>query len=269
MRTFGKFSFVAQDVTQWAAWGVDYLKYDWSPIDTAHTGEMLRELVASRRDIVYSVSNNARHSIAPDLARLTNCSRTSLDLQDSWESVSEIGFSQDKWASFSGPGHYNDPDMLVIGTVGWGQPRPTRLTSDEQYTHMSLWCLLSAPLLLGCDLEHLDPFTVGLITNDEVLDIDQDSLGQQATRVGGVGKTIVYAKRLDDGSLAVGLFNRGEASAKIAVNWSELGIDGPRRIRDVWRQNDLGLFSEKFEAVVSRHGVVLVRISDPSVGVGE
>lgn len=260
IRVFGRVSFVAQDVSQWAAWGIDYLKYDWSPIDIAHAAEMNRALIASRRDIVYSVSRNSRTPLAADLLPLTNCTRTAVDLQDTWESVSDIGFSQDKWTSYNRPGHYNDPDMLVVGMVGWGIPRPTRLTSDEQYTHMSLWCLMSAPLLLGCDLEQLDEFTLGLLTNDEVLDIDQDSLCRQATRVAGRGDSIVYAKPLEDGSLAVGLFNRGDAAATITVSWRELGINGPQRVRDLWRQKDLGTFSEKFDAVVSRHGVVLITV---------
>ena len=251
---------MAQDVAQWTAWGIDYLKYDWRPIDVAHAAEMNHALIVSGRDILYSVSKNSRTPLAADLLRLTNCSRTSVDLEDSWASVSKVGFSQDKWAAYNCPGHYNDPDMLVIGTVGWGIPRRTRLTSDEQYTQMSLWCLMSAPLLLGCDLEHLDAFTLSLITNDEVLDIDQDPLCRQATRVSGRGDSIVYAKPLEDGSLAVGLFNRGDAAARVKVSWSELGINGPRRIRDLWRQEDLGVFPEKFEAVVPRHGVVLITV---------
>jgi alpha-galactosidase len=264
LRTFGKFSFTAQDVAQWVAWGFDYLKYDWSPIDVAHAAEMSRALLASPRDIVYSVAKNSRTPLAADLQRLSNCSRSTVDLEDTWESVS-MGFFQDKWAPYNRPGHFNDPDMLVVGMVGLGKPRgtpkPTRLTSDEQYTHISLWCLMSAPLLLGCDLEQLDDFTLGLLTNDEVLDIDQDSLGRQATRVSWQGDSAVFAKPLADGSLAVGLFNRGDVAAKITVNWPELGIKGTRRIRDLWRQKDVGVFSEKFDAIVAPHGVVLVTLT--------
>lgn len=260
LRTFGRFSFTAQDAAQWVDWGFDYLKYDWAPMDVAHAAEMSRALLAGPRDIVYSVSKNSRIPLAADLQRLSNCSRSSVDLGDTWESVSKVGFSQDKWAAYNCPGHFNDPDMLVIGMVGWGMPRRTRLTSDEQYTHLSLWCLMSAPLLLGCDLEQLDDFTRNLITNDEVLDIDQDSLCRQATRVSGKGDSMVFAKPLEDGSLAVGLFNRGDVATKVTVNWPDLGINGARRIRDLWRQKDLGVFSEKFDATVTRHGVVLVTL---------
>ena len=261
LRTFGRFSFTAHDAAQWVAWGFDYLKYDWTPMDVAHAAEMSSALLAWPRDIVYSATQNPRIPLAADLQRLTNCSRSSGDLRDTWESVSKVGFSQDKWAPYSRPGHFNDPDMLVIGIVGWGTPRPTRLTSDEQYTHMSLWCLMSAPLLLGCDLEQLDDFTRGLITNDEVLDIDQDSLCRQATRVFLRADSAVFAKPLEDGSLAVGLFNRGDVAAKVTVNWPELGINGARRIRDLWRQKDLGVFPEKFDPIVAPHGVVLVTLT--------
>jgi alpha-galactosidase len=176
LRTFGQFSFVERDVKQWAEWGVDYLKYDWVPIDLQHTAAMQQQLLGSGRDIVFTVSNNAKFALAEDLSRLTNAWRTLGDMKDSWESMTKSGFGRDKWAPFNGPGHYNDSDMLVLGRVGWGKPRRTNLTADEQYTHMSLWCLLSAPLLLGCDLEKLDAFTIGLLTNNEVLDVNQDAL---------------------------------------------------------------------------------------------
>ena len=261
LRTFGRYSFAEQDARQWSQWGVDYLKYDWVPIDFAHAEVMRRALDATGRDIVFSLSNNADFSVAPGLAKVANAWRTSIDLEDTWKSVSEAGFDLDKWAGLSGPGHFNDPDMLVIGHVSWGkQPRSTRLTSDEQYTHMSLWCLLSAPLLLGCDLEKLDAFTLGLLTNDEVLAVNQDALCKQATRVARAGKGVVYAKQLEDGSWAAGLFNRGETETKVRLNWSNIGVAGNQVVRDLWRQEDIGTFSDRFETSVASHGVVLVRV---------
>ena len=261
LRTFGKYSFVWNDVQQWVAWGVDYLKYDWVPIDPEHTEEMAVVLRASRRDIVFTLSNNARFNDAAELAQLANAWRTSGDVKDEWDDLSEIGFSRDRWARFSAPGSYNDPDMLLVGQVGWGKPRPTRLTPNEQYTQISLWCLLAAPLLLGCDLEQLDPFTVSLLTNDEVLAINQDPLCKQATRVSRSGSGEVFAKVLEDGSWAVGLFNRGEGERTVAVRWRDLGITGPQIVRDLWRQQDLGSFAAGFEAAVPRHGVVLVKVT--------
>lgn len=152
--------------------------------------------------------------------------------------------------------------MLVVGWVGWGPKlRPTRLTPDEQRTHISLWCLLSAPLLLGCDLERLDDFTLSLLTNDEVLEVNQDPLGRQAARVWKDGNLEVWAKDMEDGSKAVGLFNRGESPSKIVARWSDVGLSGRQRVRDLWWQKDLGAFEEKFEAEVPAHGVVLVKLS--------
>ena len=174
--------------------------------------------------------------------------------------MSGIGFKQDAAAPFAGPGHWNDPDMLVVGHVGWGKPHPTKLTPDEQYTHISLWCLLASPLLIGCDLEKLDAFTLALLTNDEVLAVDQDALGKQAVQISGEADLPVFAKPLEDGSLAVGLFNLTALPATVTAHWSSLKLTGSLRVRDLWRQQDLGSFTDKFAATVAPHGVVLVRI---------
>ncbi len=163
--------------------GVDYLKYDWQPNDVSSTSAMKDALRATGRDIILSLSNAAEFDQTAEWARLAHAWRTTHDITDTWASMSGIGFTQDRWAPHASPGHWNDPDMLVVGRVGWGNPKPTRLSGDEQYTHISLWCLLSAPLLIGCDLEQLDEFTVSLLTNDEVLEINQDALGKQATAV--------------------------------------------------------------------------------------
>ncbi len=265
--TFGKHSFAPNDARQWAQWGVDYLKYDWFPNDVPHVTEMADALRATGRDIVFSLSNTGLFDNAPDYMRLANLWRTTGDIVDSWESVSRNGFSQDRWAGYTGPGHWSDPDMLVLGAVGWGpQLHPTRLTPDEQYSHMSLWCLLSSPLLLGCDLTQLDDFTLGLLTNDEVLAIDQDALGKQATQISNHHDQVVYAKTLEDGSYAVGLFNRGETEATLGLKWGPWGtlptphVGTTFRVRDLWRQQDLGDFKEHFETKVAPHGVVLVRL---------
>ncbi len=259
LRAFGGHSFVAADVAQWAAWGVDYLKYDWVPIDVAHVEEMGAALARCGRDIVYSVSNNTALGVAAEVSARANSWRTSSDVMDTWDDVRGIGFTRDRWAPFQRPGHCNDPDMLVIGEVGWGHPRQTRLTSAEQYAHVSLWALLGGPLLLGCDLEKLDPFTLGLITNDEVLDLNQDLLGKQAIRIGGGWRTDVFAKPLEDGSWALGFFNRGEKRAQVQLPLPKLGKAVAWSVRDVWRQRDLGEFSERFAMAVAPHGVVLVR----------
>ena len=261
LRSFGQVSFVKADVAQWSRWGIDYLKYDWVPIDAVHAEEMGRELRSSARDVVYSLANNAPFASAPELSRIANAWRTSGDVKDTWRHLSQTGFTRDRWAPFSRPGHYNDPDMLLVGEIGWGKTRKTRLTADEQYTHISLWCLLAAPLLLGCDLEKLDPFTLSLITNDEVLAVNQDPLGKQATRLWARGKIEAYGKPLEDGSWAVGLFNLGSRSSRATVAWSDIGRSGAHTVRDLWRQRDLGAFPNVFETEVASHGVVLVKIT--------
>ncbi len=267
--TFGKFAFEDRDVAQWAEWGVDYLKYDWFPNDGPHVESMARALRKSGRDVVYSLSNTGLYDSADLYARTAQVWRTTGDINDSWGSMASKGFSQDRWAAFTGPGHWSDPDMLVVGKVGWGpQLHPSRLTADEQYTHISLWCLLSSPLLLGCDIAQMDDFTIGLLTNDEVLALDYDPLGKQATQISNDGNRVVYAKTLEDGSTAVGLFNRSDAESTVSVNWGPWGslasaYGGKYRVRDLWRQKDLGEFNGRFSAKVAPHGVVLVRLMKP------
>lgn len=271
---FGKHSFAVNDARQWAAWGYDYLKYDWNPNDVPHVKEMADALRASGRDIVLSLSNSAPFGSAAELSALAQCWRTTGDIRDTWESVSGIGFSQDRWRPFARPGHWNDPDMLVVGLVGWGpELRATRLTPDEQYSHISLWSLLAAPLLLGNDLARLDDFTLGLLTNDEVLDVNQDPLGRQARLLRRSDGREVWVRDLEDGSKAVGLFYPanefsdppayftwdGPTGAEISVTAADLGFSGPFRLRDLWRQSDLGVFSDTYTATVARHGVILLR----------
>jgi alpha-galactosidase len=270
---FGRYSFAEADARQWAAWGFDYLKYDWAPNDLPHLVEMQSALRRSGRDIIFSVSNSAPFELAPDLARLANSWRTTNDIRDRWAGgdpawalgVSEIGFSQGRWAPYAGPGHWNDPDMLVVGHVGWGpQLHSTHLSPDEQYSHLSLWCLLSAPLILGCDLEQLDAFTLNLLTNDEVLALDQDALGRPAVCVATVGAVDVYLKDLEDGTKAVGFFNRDAAPQTIAFNRpGDLGLKLPQKVRDLWRQQDLPVWTRQapLQMTVPGHGVMLCKLA--------
>ena len=258
----GAVPFFQQDAKQWAAWGIDYLKYDWHPIDVPHTEAMAKALRSTGRDIVYSLSNSADAAQGAEWARLANLWRTTGDINDTWKSMSAIGFEQQaKWLSFSGPGHYNDPDMLVVGWVGWGNPHPTKLTPDEQYTHISLWCMLSAPLLIGCDLEKLDSFTLGLLTNDEVLEIDQDALAKSAHCITPSGEAKVYVKELADGTKAVGLFNTGSKTITATLDWKAAGLKGPQQLRDLWRQKNIGTFDARYSAEIPSHGVLLMKVS--------
>jgi alpha-galactosidase len=277
--SIGKNSFASNDAKQWAAWGFDYIKYDWNPNKLPETKEMADALRATNRDIVYSLSNSTPFANIPDLAPLANCWRTTGDIRDTWSSLVGNGFSQERWAKYASPGHWNDPDMLVVGYVGWG-PRlhPSALTPDEQYTHISLWCLLSSPLLIGCDMTRLDEFTLGLLTNDDVLAVDQDPSGHEATIVAKSDDTVsiarggsrpsahtfprtqVWAKTFADDSEAVGLFNLGDAAGPVTVKWSDLKISGEQKVRDLWQRKDLPTATDAFTATVPAHGVVLVKI---------
>ncbi len=262
-RVIGKYSFVKQDAQQFAEWGFDYLKYDWNPNQEPETKEMEDALLATNRDIFFSLSNSMRYDLVATIAPCAQSWRTSGDITDSWQSMTGIGFRQLGWIRFQSPGHFNDPDMLIVGQVGWGHPRPTRLTPDEQYSHISLWCLLSAPLLMGCDLTKLDPFTLGLLTNDEVLALDQDPLCQPARCLNPKSDLKVYEKDLEDGAKAIGLFNTSPGTATMSVAWADAGLSGKQQVRDLWRQQDLGEFTDKYSADVPSHGVLLLRVSVP------
>lgn len=258
----GKYKFWRNDVQQWAKWGFDYLKYDWSPIEVPETKTMYDLLRNSGRDIVFSLSNSTPFASIADLSKIANAWRTGGDIRDNWKSLKSRLLTQDKWAAYARPGHWNDPDMMVVGWVGWGKgPRPSKLTPDEQYSHVSAWCLQSVLLLLGCDLTKMDKFTLSLLTNDEVIAVNQDPLGKQATIVARQDSCGVLAKSLYDGSKAVGLFNVTDGMArKLTVRWSDLGIKGEYIVRDLWRQKDLGIYKDSFTATVNPHGVVMVSI---------
>jgi alpha-galactosidase len=288
------FDHEAQDAEQYANWGFDYLKYDWcsyvpelesqrgastniaatlvnwgapAPTDRDKLirpyAVMRAALDQQKRDILFSFCQYGMGDVWTWGAEVGgNSWRTTGDIVDTWPSMSRIGFGQSGHEAYAGPGHFNDPDMLVVGKVGWGPSlHQTRLTPNEQYTHISLWCLLTAPLLIGCDMTQLDDFTYNLLSNDEVLAVDQDPLAKQAARVAKDGATEVWAKDMADGSKAVGLFNRSSAETQVTAKWSDLGLQGTQTVRDLWRQKDLGQFNDQFQASVPRHGVVLVKIA--------
>lgn len=256
-----KYPMIDRDVKQWAEWGIDYLKYDWNPWKVEDVEAMSKLLRESKRDFIYSLSNSAPFPLAQEWANRSHAWRTTGDIYDAWGSVTSILSSQDRWNPYAGPGHWNDPDMLVVGLVGWGPNlHPTRLTPNEQYAHISMWCLLAAPLLLGCDLERLDEFTLNLLTNDEVLSVNQDPLGKQAKLIWQTEEQEIWAKPLEDGTTAVGLFNKGEFPVKMTIEWDQIGVKGRKTVRDLWRQQTLGMFSESFSTTVPRHFVTLIRV---------
>ena len=272
-----------QDFQTFASWGVDYLKYDWCGYTSVLAqGETNQQLPVLKRP--YQVARAALNQVARDIIYSLcqygwgnvwewgaekgiegNSWRTTGDITDTWESMAGIGFRQVGNSKYASPGHWNDPDMLVIGKVGWGpRLRDSRLTANEQYVHITLWSLLASPLLLGNDLTQMDDFELNLVTNDEVLAVHQDPLGKAADRVSRNGELEVWARPLSDGSLAVGLFNRDEMDMKVSVNWNELGIKGKQQVRDLWRQKNVGAFDSEFASVVPRHGTLFVKVSPAS-----
>jgi alpha-galactosidase len=272
----GSYQHEVQDAQTYANWGFDYLKYDWCSYggvpgananDDAHIkpyAVMRAALDQAHRDIVYSLcqygmSNVWRWADHPDVRG--NCWRTHGDINDTWSSLWDIIQSEAGHAAYAGPGHWNDPDMLMVGIVGFGHTHPTRLTGDEQITHMSLWCLLAAPLLIGCDMTRLDDFTKALLTNDEAIAIDQDPLGQEATMIRHDAKDgEVWARPLSDGTWAVGLLNGGSNEARLTAPWANIGIHGPQKVRDLWLHEDEGTFDREYTVAVPAHGTVLLKI---------
>lgn len=269
----GAWQFEAEDAAQFAEWGFDYIKYDWCSYGRIAPKPSLAELQRPYqvmraaldkidRDIVFSLCQYGMGEVWKWGAAVGgNCWRTTGDITDTWSSMSEIGFGQAGLDPYAGPGHWNDPDMLVVGWVGWGpELHPTRLNPHEQYTHITLWSLLASPLLIGCDLTRLDAFTMNLLANDEVLEVNQDPLGKQARRVAHKDGCEVWARPLADGSLAVGLFNRTREAVDVVALWSDLGLKGKHLVRDLWRQEDIGPFEAAWGREIPPHGAALVRI---------
>ncbi len=246
-----------QDAKTYAAWGVDYVKIDWchaEGLDPEVQYAKFRDALAqSGRPIVFSICNwgvKAPWTWGPTTGNLW---RTTGDINDTWDRMSVIGFSQNGLEKFAGPGHWNDPDMLEVGNGG--------MTPDEYRVHMALWALLAAPLLAGNDLRSMTPETREMLTNSEVIAVDQDAKGVQGHRLWDEGPLEIWAKRLADGSEAVGLFNRSESELKITFDFKAIGIRGQAKLRDLWLHKDVGVAEDSYTATVPKHGVVMLRVS--------
>lgn len=263
-----------KDAGTWASWGVDYLKYDLcgyrkilAEMPSVGKSEhiqpylvMKAALAAQPRDIVYSICQYGLEEVWTWGEEAGgNLWRTTGDLTDKWERVVRIGFVKQRPAvGYSGPGHWNDPDMLVVGKVGWGEGlRDTRLTPDEQYSHVSLWALLAAPLIIGGDLAAIDAFTLNLLCNNEVIAVDQDPLGKQASLLWEDESLQIWGRPLSDGSSAAGIFNMGEKALEVNVpdRLKEAGYAGFKSCRDLWRQTECPATVR-----IPSHGVILVRM---------
>jgi alpha-galactosidase len=273
----GSYQYEEIDARTWAEWGIDYLKYDWcgySSVEQDRTSwpalqkpylHMRRILDRTDRDIIYSLCQYGWGNVWEWGNEVGgNLWRTTGDITDTWTSMSGIGFAQAGHEKYAGPGHWNDPDMLVVGKVGWGPNiHDTRLTPNEQLVHITLWSLQAAPLLIGADMAALDPFTIDLLGNREVLAVDQDPLGKAAGRITADPWSEVWARPMADGTWAVGLFNRGPEAAPVSVKLAALGLPAGSPVRDLWKHQDLAPAQTQFTATVPRHGAVFVRIGKP------
>ena len=268
-------------VEKFVRWGFDFLKYDWCSYDRIATDKSLSELQKpyllisdiikrQNRDIILNLCQYGMGDVWKWGKSVGgNSWRTAGDLGGTFEEIGKALFrdgfdvyTNNELYKYGGPGGWNDPDYLLIGLLSnWkGSTVPTPLTPDEQYTQVSLWSLQSAPLILSGDITRLDEFTLSLLSNDEIIEVDQDPLGKPGWRVSKNNGLEVWKRQLEDGSIAVGLFNREERKSRVTVLWKNLEISGSQRVRDLWRQKDLGNFSDAFSSSVNPHGVVMLRM---------
>lgn len=269
----GTYRHEQQDAETWAAWGFDYVKYDYCSYFKVKKDDELDSQIAPyrqlgeilptlSRDIVYSICTGHMFDVSSWGASVNgNLWRTTEDIIDTWGSVAGIGFRHDAIAGRQSAGQWNDPDMLVVGKLGWGPHlRDTRLTRNEQHTHISLWALLGAPLLIGCDLTQLDPFTFNLLTNPEIIDINQDALGMQGRTILSENFCRVIAKPLTGGRVAIGLFNLAPFEQEMSYEFPTNEDGRDKRLRDPWKRETLTGNDASFIAIVPPHGCRIVVI---------
>ena len=266
----GSLGHEVQDAQTYAAWGIDYLKYDLCGLreqmraaptpDAAHQimanayTKMRDALRSTGRPIVYSLCQYGDDAVwewGPTVGG--NLWRTTGDISDKYARMAEIGFSQAGLARFAGPGHWNDPDMLEVGNGG--------MTADEYRTHISLWAILAAPLLAGNDLSTMTPETVALLTNNDVIAVDQDAAGKQGDRVTSEGPIEVWVRPLADGSKAVGIFNRHPGALTARVDLHGLGFSHSMKAKDLWLGKDLGSIDSPYTVKIPAHGVLFLRVT--------
>lgn len=286
----GSYGHVQQDAETYAKWGVDYLKYDLCSYgqiiqkklgsnasknlavqkNVSQTAEddtvknramqeaayrkMYEALVAAGRPIVFSLCQYGEDDVWKWGASVGgNLWRTTDDIQDNYARMAKIGFGQAGLAKYAGPGHWNDPDMLEIGNGG--------MTNEEYRTHMSLWAILAAPLIAGNDLSHMSPATLAILTNREVIAVDQDRLGKEGNRVSQDGQLEIWAKPLEGGAKAVGLFNRDTQPHSMTLQLSAVGFGHHAHLRDLWLHKEVYAKHGAYTITVPAHGVVMLKIT--------
>ncbi len=272
------------DVERFVEWGFDFLKYDWCSYGDIAKDDKSRDELQKPYRLISGILAKQPRDIVLNLCQYGMGSVWEWGREvggNSWRTAGDLGndvvgnlfrdgfdvYSKNELHRYGGPGGWNDPDYLLIGILSsvfvddkQGGNEASPLSPNEQYTHVSLWSLVAAPLIFSGDITRLDDFTLGLLTNDDMIDVDQDALGKPGRRAAKTGDLEVWVRDLEDGSKAVGLFNRGNGLAEVTAHWSDLGVAGPQKVRDLWRQKDLGVHKDAFTAYVARHGVVMIRL---------
>ncbi|XP_073223261.1 alpha-galactosidase-like isoform X2 [Cicer arietinum] len=247
----GSLGHEVQDAKTFASWGVDYLKYD----NCENNGisprlrypPMSEALLNSGRPIFFSMCEWGREDPATWAKSVGNSWRTTGDIKDNWKSMTSIADANDKWASYAGPGGWNDPDMLEVGNGG--------MTTEEYRAHFSIWALAKAPLLVGCDIQAMDNTTSELISNSEVIAVNQDTLGVQGKKVKSNSDLEVWAGPLSNNKVAVILWNRSSSNATVTASWSDLGLESGTIVdaRDLWDHSTQSSVSGDISAELASH----------------
>ena len=255
----GSLGYEESDANTYAKWNVDYLKYDncnsGSTKPETRYPVMRDALNKTGRPIFFSMCEWGVDDPATWAPKVGNSWRTTGDIGDNWNSMISRADQNDKWAKYAGPGGWNDPDMLEVGNGG--------MTTTEYETHFSLWCLMKAPLLIGCDLTKVDNESLRILMNTEVIAVNQDRLGVQGNKTKSDGDLEVWSGPLDGGAVAVVLLNRGASAANVTAEWSDIGLDSNREatVRDLWQMKDMGSMKGSVTAMVDSHGVVMYKIT--------
>ncbi len=275
----GAWQHEAADARQFANWGFDLLKYDWCSYGEIAEKDPDPELVKFKkpyvlmggllqqqsRDLVLNLCQYGMGEVWKWGAEVGGQSwRTAGDLGFELNRIFEVALKNAEHRDWQKPGAWNDPDYIQIGLIGnargMGEPMACPLTPNEQYAFMSLWCLMASPLFYSGDMNRLDEFTLNVLCNPELIEVDQDPLGQCARVVPLGPETFAMVKEMTDGSKAIGLFNRGEFPVPVTATWTQLGLSGSQRVRDLWRGKELGKMTGEYGASVPRHGGVVVRM---------
>jgi alpha-galactosidase len=268
----GSYQHEQADAQQFASWGVDYVKYDWCGVQSGENGHVTKDdvigrytamrdaIAATARPMVYAMcekGQGAKVQPATWSEPVGNMWRTGNDIAASWARVLTSFDVDTTLAQYAKPGGWNDPDMLEVGNGS--------LTEAENRAHFSLWSIVAAPLMLGNDPSNMTSSVKAILTNAEVIAVDQDPLGKQGQRVAMSGQTEVWSKPMQDGSVAVVLFNRGSTPLSVSINWSTIGVNGRSLVRDLWAHDDKGSFDSGFASMVAGHDVVMIRVYPPGV----